>query len=780
VRLTNASTILLSRQHLWRVAGTLAGGVALYGLVAPILAVVHETIVLATAALLSDLTWLISSSGLLRAVPFDPIYTGAMLLTIGGIEPRGLAITGVIGAWLHATWPGLFESPSLVPPPAFVSAIAEPGATVISRWLCGAMADVTLVALGLLAMRRGRRGRPWLVVVGAIVQAQVIVGHLVDSPPALGDVEAAGIPFAVAMIVSGDVQAGPRLAETLANLSEPARDVVLGLLLVALAYLPVGLALGARRLVRRPSLRWSLRPALTPSSLGRLLALGVLAVAIVLSPLGDLADAQTHVLVANIESDPATSDGAAIPLASSDPAIADPHSIPAAATTPTATATEAATPTLAPIPDQPAIVAVAGAHYQYQYTVNGVPQVIRGMGYNVRYRNLPPDERARRIDRDFAALHAAGVNTIFGWEPAEFDEVLLDSAYRHGLGVAPPFDLDPDADYADPAVRAELTRAVLAWVGRYQAHPAVRMWAIGNEVLHKLVYPSWMPIRSDPEWEQRARDFADFYVELIDKVHAVDPAHPIVHRDAEDAYVSWLRDAFARSPRRPWFIYGVNAYTPRLAAILASWPGQGWDVPLMVSEFAPGGMSPADRPEGFRSMWKMTRAASGWVIGGAAYAWTTDGPEEVDRVFGLVDADGNPVDGAFNAVGAMYRGGARQVATEPSSPSEARDERVWAFARQAILAVQAGHAADLLPVTADTSIMGDVNAVPSGPISDIDLTVERVRDPRRVSWAREAGVTGEWWVTWMPPAQPRHKLTLAVRQAADGTLSVQYIYRGPR
>src|SRR5205823_12375346 len=122
---------------------------------------------------------------------------------------------------------------------------------------------------------------------------------------------------------------------------------------------------------------------------------------------------------------------------------------------------------------------------------------------------------------------------------------------------------------------------------------------------------------------------------------------------------------------------------------------------------------PADRPQGFRSMWKMVRGASGWVLGGAVYAWTTDGPEEVDRVFGLVDAGGTPVDGAFDAVGTIFRGTARQPATERSNPGEPRDERVWSFAHVAIAAIQTGKAADLLPATADTSIMGDVNALPA-------------------------------------------------------------------
>jgi hypothetical protein len=129
-------------------------------------------------------------------------------------------------------------------------------------------------------------------------------------------------------------------------------------------------------------------------------------------------------------------------------------------------------------------------------------------------------------------------------------------------------------------------------------------------------------------------------------------------------------------------------------------------------------------------------------------------PEQVS-FFGLKLDDARPVDGAFAAVGAMYRGGARQVATERSSPSEPRDERVWAFARRAIATIQSGHASDLLPMTADTSIMGDVDATPVEPVADQDLTVERVRDSRRVSWGQESGIAGEWWVTWLPPSQPR-------------------------
>jgi hypothetical protein len=43
-------------------------------------------------------------------------------------------------------------------------------------------------------------------------------------------------------------------------------------------------------------------------------------------------------------------------------------------------------------------------------------------------------------------------------------------------------------------------------------------------------------------------------------------------------------------------------------------------------------------------MWQSIRKHPGWVLGGAVYAWTRNGPEGVDRNFGLTD-DGTPVDG---------------------------------------------------------------------------------------------------------------------------------------
>jgi hypothetical protein len=774
-------------------------GVLAYGAAAPWLAVVHEVVVLAIARTTSWLAWVALHWDALRSLPLDPIYTGAMLSTLGGIEPRGLALAGPIGQALYEWWPTTFDPPALVAHGSWASAIIAPGATLVSRWVCGVGADAVLVAIGLVAVRFARRGSPWLAVLGAIVQAQVAATHLIDLPPELHDVEAAGVPFAIAMVTSGDVRGGPRVSQALAALPEHVRDVTLGLGLVALAYVPAIAAVLAYLIVRtvvraraRPPRWFRMRPprrsgysappsrraslaglAALPSRVVRLAGLVTVGLIVAISPVGDLTDAKTRFLDAPDSDDYVAEwqlDSAAGVLAS--PVVSGPGG--------GIVGVEPGPPNSPTVQREPSVVSVTGSGYRFQYAVNGSPRIIRGIGYNVRYRHLGESERVGRLDRDFAKLRDAGVTTVFGWEPSEFDQTLLDAAQRHGLGVAPPFELDPYADYSDPFICDRITRDTLAWVRKYRDHPAIRMWAIGNEVLHKLVYPSWMPIRSDPAWEERARAFARFYVKLIDQVHAVDPLHPVINRDAEDAYLTWLRDEMGGGERRRWFIYGVNSYTPRLSEIVARWPRHGWDVPLLVSEFAPGGMSPADRPSGFRSMWKMIRGANGWVIGGAVYAWTTDGPEEVDRVFGLVDAEGNPVDGSFAAIRDLYRGSAPRLAKERVASGPAADPRIWLFARQAIAAIQRGESRSLLPLTADTAIMGDVDAISALPVAEADLSVQRVLDDRRVAWGREEGVIAEWWVSWLAPDRPTKKLAFVVQERRDGVLGVHYIYHGPR
>jgi hypothetical protein len=164
---------------------------------------------------------------------------------------------------------------------------------------------------------------------------------------------------------------------------------------------------------------------------------------------------------------------------------------------------------------------------------------------------------------------------------------------------------------------------------------------------------------NDPAARARAVAFAAFLPKLVDRMHTLDPDHPVVYRDAEDLYLPWIVNGFnqAGGGDRPWLVYGANVYsTARLQTIISRWPSQWPGRQLLISEFAPGGMSPTDRPLGFQQEWQIISARPDVVLGGLAYTWATNGPEDLDRVFGLVDPNGVPTDGSLNALGVAYGG----------------------------------------------------------------------------------------------------------------------------
>jgi hypothetical protein len=332
----------------------------------------------------------------------------------------------------------------------------------------------------------------------------------------------------------------------------------------------------------------------------------------------------------------------------------------------------------------------------YRYEVAGRREIVRGMGYNPPIGGLAPDARRLRLERDLGQMAAAGVNTLIAWNPAVVDGLALDVAQQVGIGVALPFDVDYTLDVTDAAIRRAFTQAVLTWVDQYQDHPALRMWAIGNEVLQRSVPPAWCstaPTANQAAW---ASAWATLLVDVADEVHDRDAGHPVLYREAEDAYAPWLAAALAARPAdRPWLVYGVNAYTPRLTEILAGWHDRAIPTALLVSEFAPLDAPRGERADRFRTIWQSIREAPPYVLGGAAYVWSTDGPEAVDRAFGLVDESGEPVDDALDAIAELYHADAEPGPTQTSAPTRvilkngARNDDVRT-ARRAVAAASAG------------------------------------------------------------------------------------------
>ncbi|MCC7370656.1 MAG: hypothetical protein IT306_19710 [Chloroflexi bacterium] len=631
-----------------RDARPLAAGVGLFLVAAPLLACLRQASLLLVAGGLSAAAHA-ADRLLLPWLPVDPVYGGAGLAVLGGIDPRGLAVAGLPGQWLHALLPPLFGDPTLVADGAVASALVDPGITVLARLLAAILATSVLVALAGLAVGPARR--PWLAVAGRLGQIWLLLDLAHETDLSIRDLEATGLPFALAALTPVDAH-GQRILLTTALHDVP--PAVLGL---ANALLAIGVCLllawvlmtltRLRRASRKKPL--TLRPAARPA-----LLVG-LALVLSLSPLRTFAEGEVAVAPMLLEE---SADPPAAPATPPSDATA-----PSDATPPSdATAPSNATP-----PSEAPSASVSGSRvtldggsYAYTLRVNGRPWIVKGMGYNPWYAALPTEERRALYRRDFALMRETGINTVEGWFQDQFDEVTLDEAHRQGLKVIMPFELNQDYDYADAATRARFRAEVTAWILRYRDHPAVLMWGPGNENLHRLIFPTAVQGQHDPAREQRADDFARFYVELIDLVHQLDPSHPVVYRDAEDLYLErFLAQLQAQPAARPWFVYGANVYTRRIADVIERWPTRGLDAPLLVSEFSPGGAGESDRPQMLGWYWATIRAHPERVLGGVVYTWATRGPEDLDRVFGLTDESGAPVDGSLAAL--------RQLFTAPVS-----------------------------------------------------------------------------------------------------------------
>jgi beta-galactosidase/beta-glucuronidase len=206
---------------------------------------------------------------------------------------------------------------------------------------------------------------------------------------------------------------------------------------------------------------------------------------------------------------------------------------------------------------------------------------------------------------------------------------------------------EPDYAYEDPRVRERMFEAITERVKHFRNSPALRMWGLGNEVLHAIAWAHGTPAH--------AQAFADFLVQAADQVHALDPNHPVVYRDAEDWYTAPLVRALAADSKpRPWFVYGMNFFTTRMSPALDWGPTSTMNQPLMISEFGPVGLRPEARPNGYRELWNIILQHRARVLGGCAYVWTTAGPEPLDRNFGLTDPNGKAVDGSVTELASLF------------------------------------------------------------------------------------------------------------------------------
>lgn len=613
----------------------------------PLISCLQEVIVAVAGLSLRGLLELGAGEWLFEGMGIDKVYASVFIQMAGQINVQGIGVAGTIGAILHQFLPSLFTAPDAVSEGAWVSAVIQTGSPLLARAIIKVVAAGVLIFLGvglsyrvvLSLIERRLSGllhlsvrSAGLLLVGLILQMRGI-GAVTTMPLTMLDLEAMGLSQFATKVMHSTQADYESFVIAIGPIISSIASFWLLLTIYTLSFLCIKLLNFVVEKVTEgaASLARSERCVESHAALcdGNAKSLRQLALAGLYTTLIGLVLFASTIGIAGAKTNydyPASASGV------------ESLGIPGEETFRTKSAA-----TLFGADGKPSLVTIAGTNYHYDYIVNGKPQRIRGVGYNAQYQHLSPEERAAAYARDFRAMRRASINTILGWDQHSFDYYTLAVAEENGIGVVLPYHLPPEANYSDSAVREKLKEDVLNWVARFKDSPSLRIWGIGNEVLHGM--------RSK---EQR-KAFADFYRDLADSVHQVDPNHPIMYRDAEDVFIPTIGKALVReSSERPWLVYGMNIFTYRLKDVLAKWRQLGVDAPLIVSEFAPTGLPPRDRPAGYLKMWGMLREHSSLVMGGFMYVWTTAGPEPLDRVYGLVDENGVPTDGSLEAMSAQF------------------------------------------------------------------------------------------------------------------------------
>jgi hypothetical protein len=207
-------------------------------------------------------------------------------------------------------------------------------------------------------------------------------------------------------------------------------------------------------------------------------------------------------------------------------------------------------------------VEIKNSNGKYQLYRNGKPYYIKGAG---GYMNLDK-------------LKQYGGNSIRVWSSDKADKI-LNEAHQLGLTVTLGLEVGRERlgfDYNDEAMVKKQFESLKKEVIKYKDHPALLMWAVGNEV-DQLGHNNkvWNAVN-----------------EIAEMIHEIDPNHPtttviVPHREK-------IRRVKIKCPEID--ILSLNTFDelPNLSEKLREWIW-GWNGPYIVTEWGSTGWWESER-----------------------------------------------------------------------------------------------------------------------------------------------------------------------------------------
>ena len=292
--------------------------------------------------------------------------------------------------------------------------------------------------------------------------------------------------------------------------------------------------------------------------------------------------------------------------------------------------------------------------------VNGKFLAVDGRRFLVKgvsYGTFAPDERGvqfppiSRVSQDFALMAQAGINTVRAYTvpPTE----ILDEAARHGLRMMIGLPWSQHIAFLDDrALTRRIRRETAAHVRALGSHPAMLMFAVGNEIPPSIV-----------RWHGQSR-IERFLRDVYDELKATSP-------ESLFTYVNYPPTEYLDT--EVYDVQSFNVYLHReenLRAYLARLQQLAGNKPLLLAEAGADSIREGLEGQGRITSDHIRSAFREGLAGAVAFSWTDEwwrgGHDVTDWAFGLVDRDRQPKP-ALAAVSHAF-------ADAPFSPEE---QKTW-------------------------------------------------------------------------------------------------------
>ena len=272
------------------------------------------------------------------------------------------------------------------------------------------------------------------------------------------------------------------------------------------------------------------------------------------------------------------------------------------------------------------------------------------------------------VRADFAAMAAAGFNTVRVYTPPPL--WLLDDAHHAGLRVLVGLPWTQHVAFLDDAdLTAGIFRDIETQVRKLAGHPAILMFALGNEIPPSVV-----------RWHGRVRIEA-FLSELCERARTAAP-------DALFTYVNYPPTSYL--DLSSFDVCSFNVYLHReedLRRYLAQLQSIAGHKPMLLAEAGADSIREGEDGQGAITAMHVRAAYEEGACGAIAFAWTDEwwrgGFDVTDWTFGLVDRDRRPKP-ALAAVSRAFAG----------APFSADSQQAWPTVSVVVCAYNAADTID--------------------------------------------------------------------------------------